>query len=165
MDGLLPGEVVRPHRNLRVLYLTYLLLVIWAGIISWLLPLAFFMPPYQTLVISTGSFLLVILILWWSGAYFRTIEYHFSSAGISWARGVFLHRSGFMPFHQIIKVDIIQGPMQRFLGIYQLKVQAGGSPADPLSGMVLKINGVTEPGRLRDYILSQQQATVAAREG
>jgi membrane protein YdbS with pleckstrin-like domain len=165
MDAFLPGEMVRPHRNLRVLYLTYLLLVIWAGILSWLLPLAFFMPPFQTLIISTGSFLLVIVILWWAGAYFRTIEYRFSSAGIYWERGVFIHRSGFMPFHLITKVDIIQGPMQRFLGISQLKVRAEGSPADPLSGTVLKINGVTEPGRLRDYILSQRQAAVAAGKG
>jgi membrane protein YdbS with pleckstrin-like domain len=156
MTVIPPEEVVRPHRNLRALYLTYLLLIIWAGVLSWLLPMAFFLPPFQTLFISTGFFLLVLFVLWWTGAYFRTIVYRFTSAGISWERGVIIHRSGLMPYHLIAKVDIIQGPIQRFFGIYLLKVHADRSYPHYSSGTVLKINGITDPERLREFILSHR---------
>ncbi len=158
------AEVVRPHRNLRALYLTYLLLIIWAGILSWLLPLAFFLPPFQTLFISGGAFLIVLMAIWWTRAFYHSIGYRFTPRGISWDRGVFIHRSGLMPFHLITKVDIIQGPIARFFGIYLLKVQAAASLPDHSYGTVLRINGVTDPGPLREYILAHRLAAVDSTE-
>jgi membrane protein YdbS with pleckstrin-like domain len=163
MTGFPAADEVRPHRNLRALYLTYLFLVIWTGVLSWLLPLAFFLPPFQTLLISGGFFLLVVLIIWWNGAYFHTIIYRFTSSGISWERGVFIHRSGLLPYHMITKLDIIQGPVSRFFGIYQLKIQAAGPSSNP-SPISVKIIGLMEPESLRDYILERQLAGGALPE-
>jgi membrane protein YdbS with pleckstrin-like domain len=156
---------VRPHRNLRALYLTYLLLVIWPGVLSWLLPLAFFLPPFQTLLFSGIFFLLVILIIGWIGAYFRTIIYRLNSSGISWERGVFINRSGFIPYHLITNLDVIQGPLSRFFGIYQIKIQAAGESLSKTSPVTMKINGLVDPKSLRDYILGlvREDGTLAEK--
>jgi membrane protein YdbS with pleckstrin-like domain len=160
MTGFNSPDEVRPHRNLRALYLTYLLLVIWAGVLSWLLPLSFLLPPFQTLLISGVLFIVVIMILLWTGAYFRTIIYRFDSSGILWERGVFIHRSGLIPYHLITNLDIVQVPISRFFGIYQLKIQAAGTSLNP-SPVTLKINGLTDPKSLRDYILGWQLGSTA----
>jgi uncharacterized membrane protein YdbT with pleckstrin-like domain len=146
---------IKPHRNLRALYLTYLLLIIWGGVLSWLLPLAFFLPPLQTLVISGGFLFVVILIIWWTGAYFRSVVYRIDTSGIVWERGVFIHRSGLIPYRLITGLDIVQGPVSRFFGIYQLKIKAGGPPSKP-APVIVRINGLMDPKALRDYILSRK---------
>jgi membrane protein YdbS with pleckstrin-like domain len=145
---------VRPHRNLRALYLTYLLFVIWAGVLSWLVPLSIVLPPFQTLFISLTLLLMVAVAVWWTGAYVRTIIYRFDSSGIWWEKGVFINRSGFIPFHLIAGVDIVQGPVYRLFGLYRLKIHVVEHSS---SAHFTYIRGLTRPEPFRDYILFQQQ--------
>jgi membrane protein YdbS with pleckstrin-like domain len=147
---------VQPHRNLRVLYLTCLLFVIWAGVLSWLVPLSLFLPPFQTLLISLGFLLLVVLTVWWTGAYVRTITYRFDPTGISWEKGVFFHRSGFISYHRIIRVDVVQGPLYRLFKLFRLKIQVV-KPSSDRSPYSVYIVGLTKPGPLRDCILIRQK--------
>lgn len=144
---------VLPGRTLRTLYVLYLLIIVWGGILPWLIPLAFFSSPLLTLEISVPLLLVIIFTLWWIGAYYRTIRYRFTPFEISWERGVWFRQTGIVPYHRITNIDIIQGPLSRFLGISHLKIQTDCSG----SATEFNMKGITEPEILREFIKMQMQ--------
>jgi hypothetical protein len=148
---------VLPGRTLRTLYIFYLLIIVWAGILPWLIPFAFFSSPLITLVISLPLLLVIVFALWWTGAYYRTIRYRFTPFEILWERGVWFRQTGIVPYRRITNIDIIQGPISRFLGISRLKVQTDGYFSDTASAAELKIDGITDPVMLREFIRKQMQ--------
>jgi hypothetical protein len=157
---------VTPGRNLRTLYILYLLIVVWAGILPWLIPLAFVSSPLLTLGVSLPMLIVIIFALWWTGAYYRTIRFRFTPLEISWERGVWFRRIGIVPYHRITTIDIIQGPLSRFLGISRLIIQTKGPAPGSSSAAELKIDGITEPEILREFIKMQmQERTSNAAEG
>ncbi len=152
-----PG-VVRPHRNLRSLYRIYLLLAVWVGILPWLLPLAFIFPPEPMLLLSGSLLMLVVFLLWWTGAFVRTIQYSFTPADIVWEHGVLLHQTGRIPYNRITSVEINQGPLSSRFGISILNIRiadaVGSKPSHEL-----KIRGIPDAGKLREYILNRMQSS------
>jgi uncharacterized protein len=156
---------ITPGRTLRTLYTLYLLILVWVGILPWLIPLAFFSSPLLTLAISLPLLLVIFFALWWIGAYYRTIRYRFTPFEISWERGVWFHQTGIVPYHRITNIDIIQGPLSRFLGISLLKVQTAGYSSGTASATELKIDGINEPEMLREFIRMQMQGTSHAADG
>jgi uncharacterized protein len=145
-----------PDRTLRTCYTIYLLIIVWGGILPWLIPLAFFSPPLLTLGVSLPLLLIIAMALWWIGAYHRSIRYRFTALEIIWERGVWFRRSGSVPYRRITAVTITRGPVYRFLGISRLTVQTDGN-ADTASPADLKIDGIAEPELLRDFIMMRMQ--------
>jgi hypothetical protein len=156
-------QEITPDRKLRLLYTIYLLIIVWGGILPWLIPLAFFSSPLHTLAISIPLLLVILCALWWIGAYHRTIRYRCTPSGISWERGVWFRQTGSVPYHRITALDITQGPISRYLGISLLKVQTPGSSAGSASTTELKIEGITEPEVLRECIMMQVQGISSPR--
>lgn len=159
-----PSEVVldvTPHRNLRTLYLVYLLFIVWGGILVWLIPLVFFIDPFQALAISVPLLAVILIAVWWTGAFYRTMHYRFTRFEIAWERGVWFRQTGIVPYHRITNIDIIQGPLSRTLGLSQLKVQTAGYSVGSASTAELKISGIREPEPVRQFIREQMQATAA----
>ena len=148
----LPGIEIRPHRNLRSLYLTYLLVAVWAGVLPWLLPASIFLPPVMVLALAIPALLLVIVFIWWTGAYCRTIIFRLTDEGITWERGVLRHHAGTIPYKRIIAMEIVQGPSPRLLGISQLKVRTEELSRGRMVNFDLKINGLTDAGSLKNAI-------------
>jgi membrane protein YdbS with pleckstrin-like domain len=146
-----------PDRTLRTCYTLYLLIIVWGGILPWLIPLAFFSSPLLTLAVSIPLLLIIAIALWWIGAYFRSIRYHFTALEIVWERGVWFRQSGIVPYRLITAVTITQGPVYRFLGISRLSVQTDGNAPGTASTMDFKIDGITEPELLRDFIITRMQ--------
>ena len=150
-----PGEVL-PHRNLMSLYRFYLLIAVWAGVLPWLIPLAFVAAPELILLFSGSLLLLVVFFIWWSGAYSRTIRYCFTPSGITWEKGVWFHQTGSFPYNRITNVEIFQGPVSRQFGISLLKIRMVGA-AGSASSSELKIRGMTDAVMLKEYILARMQ--------
>jgi uncharacterized protein len=146
-----------PDRNLRTCYTIYLLILVWGGILPWLIPLAFFSPPPLTLAVSIPLLLIITIALWWIGAYYRSIRYRFTPSEILWERGVWFRRSGIVPYRRITAITITQGPVDRFLGISRLTVQTNGNVSGTASAADLKIDGIHSPELLRDFILTRIQ--------
>jgi uncharacterized protein len=146
-----------PGRNLRTLYTLYLLILVWGGILPWLIPLAFFSSPLLTLAVSLPLLLIIVGAVLWIGAYHRSISYRFTASGILWERGVWFHRSGMVPYRRIASVTITRGPLSRFLGISRLTVQTAGNDPDTAPAADFPIDGVTEPEMLRDFIMMRMQ--------
>jgi membrane protein YdbS with pleckstrin-like domain len=155
--GDAPGMVL-PHRNLRSLYRVYLLIAVWVGILPWLLPLAFVSPPEPVLLLSVSLLVLVVFILWWIGAYSRTIKYCFTPVDIAWEQGVWFHQTGRVPYALITNAEIIQGPVSRCFGISLLRIRMADAVGAGFS-RELKIRGLTDAGMLREYILARIQSS------
>lgn len=162
-----PPEIVlevTPERNLRALYLVYLLIIVWGGILPWLVPLVFFIHPFHALAVTVPLLAIILLAVWWTRAYYRTIRYRFTRFEIAWERGVWFRQTGIVPYNRITNMDIMQGPLSRFFGLSQLKVQTAGYSAASASTAELKIDGLREPEPIRQFIREQMQAgTVASR--
>ena len=146
-----------PDRTLRTCYTLYLLIIVWGGILPWLVPLAFFSPPLLTLGVSIPLLLIIAITLWWIGAYHRSIRYRFTAFEILWERGVWFRRSGSVPYRRITAITITRGPVYRFLGISRLTIQTDGNASDTASAADLKIDGIAEPELLRDFIMMRMQ--------
>lgn len=146
---------VSPERTLRTLYTLYLLIIVWAGILPWLVPLAFFSPPFLTLGIALPLLLAIVYALWWIGAYQRSIQYRFTSSALLWKRGVWFHQNGSLLYHRITSIDIVQGPLSRLLGICRLNLSVDGNTSGPGSATVIRINGITNPESLLELIRMQ----------
>lgn len=158
-------QEITPDRKLRLLYTIYLLIIVWGGILPWLIPLAFFSSPLLTLAISIPLLLILLCALWWIGAYHRTIRYRCTPSGISWERGMWFRKTGCVPYHRITAINIEQGPISRYLGLFLLKVQTTGSSSGTASATELKIEGITEPEMLRECIRTQMQGRMHAAKG
>lgn len=141
-------RILKPDRALRTCYTLYLLIIVWVGILPWLLPLAFSSSPVLTLAISLPLLLACALTLWWIGAYFRSISYHFTASAIIWEGGVWFRRSGTVPYCRISAVTVTKGPISRFLGISRITVQT-----DTASAPDLHIDGIRDPEQLRECIM------------
>jgi hypothetical protein len=148
----LPEIVMTPHRNLRSLYLTCLLIIVWAGILPVLLIASILLPPIVILVVTLPLLMLVVGIIWWIGAYHRSILYRFTETGIRWERGVWRRQAGIVPYDQITAIDIVQGPLARLFRISDLDIRADRFPSGSVRGFLLKIRGLPEPESLRDSI-------------
>ena len=65
---------------------------------------------------------------------------------------LFLFRKS-IPLERITDVNLVQGPLMRFFGIWAMKVQTAGSPQPEAT-----LYGVREPEKVREIILSQRRA-------
>lgn len=147
-----PQRILKPDRALRTCYTLYLLIIVWVGILPWLLFLAFTSSPSLTLEVSLPLLVACAIALWWIGAYFRSISYQFTASAITGERGVWFHRGGTVPYSRISAVTVTKGPIARFLGISRMTVQT-----DTDSVPDLHLDGIREPGQLREYIMMMMQ--------
>lgn len=146
-----------PDRTLKTCYTIYLLILVWGGILPWLIPLAFFSSPLLTLAVSLPLLLIIAIALWWIGAYYRSIRYRFTAFDIVGERGVWFHRSRIVPYRRITAVTITQGPVYRILGISRIIVQTDGNGSGTEPVVDLHIDGITEPEKIRDFIMTRIQ--------
>jgi hypothetical protein len=158
MTGETPEIIqeIRPVRNLRTLYTLYLLIIVWAGVLPWLIPLAFYSPPLITLSISLPTLIIVVITLWWIGAFHRSIRYRFTNFEILWEHGIWFRKTGIIPYGRITAVETTQGPISRFLGFFCLKIRTKGNNSGNDPG-ILKIDGIQEPEILRDFIMNKRE--------
>jgi membrane protein YdbS with pleckstrin-like domain len=153
---------IRPVRNLRTLYTIYLLIIVWGGILPWLIPLAFYSPPLITLSISFPLLIIVVYTLWWIGAFHRTIRYGFTNFEIVWQHGIWFPKIGIVPYDRIAAIEITRGPLSRFLGFFCLQIQTLGGDNSGNDSGILKIDGICEPEPLRDFIMNKREEAARA---
>jgi membrane protein YdbS with pleckstrin-like domain len=158
MTGNTPEIIkeIRPVRNLRTLYTIYLLIIAWAGVLPWLIALAFYSPPLLTLSISFPVLVIVVSTLWWIRAFHRSIRYRFTNFEILWEHGIWFPKTGIVPYRRITAIEITQGPLSRFLGFFCLKIRTEGNTSGYDSG-ILKIDGIHDPKILRDFIMNKRE--------
>lgn len=146
------GVEFKPSPRFKTLLFIYLVLGILIGVLPWYLPIV----AYASIDISL--ILLIIFILpivlfttLWITKYYDSITYKLTEEEIIGKRGVWFKRIGIVPYNRITNIDIIQGPISRFLGIASIKIQTAGYSGEKSAEM--RLDGVEKADELKDLIL------------
>ncbi|CAN5677885.1 hypothetical protein BH23GEM11_BH23GEM11_07280 [soil metagenome] len=98
---------------------------------------------------------------------YRTLRYRFDEDGVSMSWGRFFERETYLTYRRIQDIQVTRGVIQRRLGLADLELQtaSGGSGAE------MKIEGIRDPDRLRDFLYERMRGAAddepdaAARAG
>jgi len=75
--------------------------------------------------------------------------------------GVFFLFRKSIPLERITDVALVQGPLLRFLGIWEMQIQTAGTG----QGCEAKLYGVLDPEKVRELILSRRHKIYAEKSG
>ncbi len=150
----------RPGRNLRLLYLIYLLFTVWFLILPWLVPVVVLAPPWIGLIASVGILVIVLFSVFWIRKFHASLIYIFSTHDITWNRGVWWHRTSIVPYNRITNIDTSQGPLMRRLGVTTLRVQTAGYSAPSGQSSEMRMYGVDDPQAIRNFFLEKIRSQV-----
>jgi membrane protein YdbS with pleckstrin-like domain len=74
----------------------------------------------------TGVLILIVIVVAWVRLYYVSMWYELRDDEMSWKRGVWLRRTGIVPYNRITNLDVIQDPVMRMLRISTLSIQIAG---------------------------------------
>ncbi len=74
------------------------------------------------LVVALSMALLVTLLVWYPGARFRRWRWWLSDLALLLERGVLVRQRSAVPYFRIQQIDVVQGPIDRLLGLATLQV-------------------------------------------
>ncbi|TAJ44320.1 hypothetical protein CUJ86_09410 [Methanofollis fontis] len=160
------GKEFKPAPSFRAYYFLSLIFVVAILVAFLILPAAITGAPlWVTLGMALATAAIAIFVGVWIPMYYRSILYHLTPTEMTWRRGVWFRQTGIVPYNRITNVDIIQGPLMRYFGISNLRIQTAGYSAQPQAE--IRILGIEEPEPLRELIMSRVRGTppVAAATG
>jgi membrane protein YdbS with pleckstrin-like domain len=152
----------KPERALRsvwivVWFITYFLAMIGA-IAPWLAETVFgahINGSLPTLIMAASFTLIMLPLLIWLPAYYRSLEYRLAADAVRGKRGVFWKRVVTVPYQKVTNIDITQGPLQRAFGIGNLHVQTAGASASQGGTAELIVYGVRDLEGLKETIMER----------
>jgi len=100
----------------------------------------------------TGVFILMVIFVAWVRLYYVSMWYELRDDEMSWKRGVWFRRTGIVPYNRITNLDVIQGPVMRWLGISTLSIQTAGYSGQAVPE--IRIEGIEHADDLRELIRS-----------
>jgi len=149
-------------------YRTYLSVVTPIVVLFILLFIVFPLAMFGIYGLVAGLVILIVaggFTLLWARLYFDTVVYNLNETEIAWRRGVWFRQTGIVPYNRITNVDILQGPVMRYFGISDLRIQTAGYSAKATAE--IRLNGIADPAPLRDMIMGyvRERPPVAAVTG
>jgi membrane protein YdbS with pleckstrin-like domain len=148
------GKEFKPAPRFKAYYFLSLIIVVVALLVFLIFPIALTGAPFRvTFSMALGTAAIALFVGAWIPLYYRSIIYHLTPTEMTWQRGVWFRQTGIVPYNRITNVDIIQGPVMRYFGISDLRIQTAGYSAQPLAE--IKLMGIEEPEPLRELIMAQ----------
>jgi hypothetical protein len=144
------------------------LLVMWKAInlVSFLILLFFplllmiFGGPLVLGILILGIWLILMLsVVLYLPAFFRSLEYSIDPDAVRLRKGVFWKRRTTVPYTKITNIDITQGPVERYYGLSKLHIQTAGASAANNPTAELMMYGIKEPEALKDEIMGRIHRT------
>lgn len=160
------GKEFKPAPRFRAYYFLSLIIVVVFLVAFAILPAIFAGAPLPVILgIALVISAIAVFVGVWIPMYYQSILYHLTPTEMTWRRGVWFRQTGIVPYNRITNVDIIQGPVMRYFGISDLRVQTAGYSAQQQAE--IKLVGIEEPEPLRELIMAQVRgrAPVAAVTG
>jgi len=150
-------RILRPSPELVRLYFLYLVIAILVAILPWYIPLLLLAPEVGS-IITIILALIVVPVVCWIPKYYSSLVYIFRDEEIECRQGVWFRMLSIVPYNRITNVDVVQGPLSRWLGIATVKVQTAGYSGQ-VSRAEAKILGVKNYEEVKEYILSKIRGT------
>jgi hypothetical protein len=110
-----------------------------------------------------GWLILMVPILLWIPAFYRSLEYIVDSDSVKMKKGVFWREHVIVPYPKITNVDVTQGPVQRMLNIGTIYVQTAGAGGTQGAQAELTLLGVRDLEGLKDTIMERVRGYTISR--
>ena len=146
--------VVRPEKEQRTMWF-----IGWA--IPFVLGLALgviLLPTVDKLIFGlclVGWLMLMLLILLWISAFYKSLEYVIDSDSIKMRKGVFWRKRVTVPYPKITNIDVTQGPVQRMFNMGTIHIQTAGASGPQGAQAELKLLEVRDLDGLKDTIMER----------
>ncbi len=95
---------------------------------------------------------IMLLILLWIPAFYRSLEYSINTDSVSGKKGVFWRRMVAIPYSKITNIDITQGPVQRWFDIGTIHCQTAGMAGPQGQKAELKLLGIKDLEDVKEMI-------------
>jgi len=110
-----------------------------------------------------GWLILMMPILLWMPAFYRSLEYVIDIDCVRMKKGVFWRKRVTVPYPKITNVDVTQGPVQRMFNIGTMHVQTAGAGGPQGRQAELKLLGVRDLDGLKDTIMERVRGYTISR--
>lgn len=159
------GKPFRPAESfVRWFQIDYLILILFLVLVAFLPAAA--ASDMNLLVLGVIAALIVIvsiIFLAWTRLYYESMVYELRVDEITWKRGVWFRRTGIVPYNRITNLDLVQGPVMRFLGISSLSIQTAGYSGQAVPE--IRIEAIEKAEELREFIRDRVRKSCRSDDG
>ena len=146
--------LVKPEKEQKTLWFVGWAIPFVLGLALWVILLLTIDKPIFSLCV-VGWLILMVPILLWIPAFYRSLEYIVDSDAVKMKKGVFWRKRVTVPYSKITNVDVTQGPVQRMLNIGTIHVQTAGAGSTQAAQAELTLLGVMDLDGLKDTIMER----------
>jgi len=146
--------VVKPEKEQKTLWFVGWAVPFVLGLILWVV-LLLTIDKFIFGLCVVGWLILMVPILLWIPAFYRSLEYVVDSDSVKSKKGVFWRERVTVPYPKITNMDVTQGPVQRMFNIGTIYVQTAGAGGAPGAQAELKLLGVRDLEGLKDTIMER----------
>ncbi len=118
---------------------------------------------------AAGEFLIllvfpgIVVFTVWTRLYYDSMTYQLREDEINWKRGVWFRRTGIVPYNRITNLDLVQGPVMRYLAISTLAIQTVGYSGQ--GAPEIRIEAIEHADELRGLIRNQVRKSCRSEDG
>lgn len=114
-------------------------------------------------IIMGAVLFILLLVLLWIPAFFRSLEYSIDTDAVSGKKGVFWRKTVTIPYYKITNIDITQGPVQRWLGIGTIHCQTAGFAGPQGQRAELRLLGLKDLEGVKEMIRANVKEFVKSK--
>lgn len=102
---------------------------------------------------------------WLSKKFFYTLTCELTNKNLKFSKGIILHIEKTIPLENIQDLAFIGGPILRYFGLTQLKIETAGGGGSSHQQNVMSIIGVNDAEKLKTLILDQRERVIRSMRG
>ena len=102
---------------------------------------------------------------WLSKKFYHTLTCELTNKNLRFSKGIILHIEKTIPLENIQDLAFIGGPILRYFGLTQLKIETAGGGVSSHQQNVMSIIGVNDAEKLKTLILDQRERVIRSMRG
>jgi len=146
--------VLKPENEQKTLWLIDWAIPFIIGLVVWVI-LALFVERVVFGICLAGWLIVMLLILLWIPAFYKSLEYVIDSDSVKAKAGVFWRKNVTIPYTKVTNLDVTQGPIERMFDIGTIHVQTAGAGGQQGAKAEQKLVGIRNLVGLKDTILER----------
>ena len=146
--------VLKPENEQKTLWIIDWAIPFVIGLIVWVI-LALFVERVVFGICLAGWLIVMLLILLWIPAFYKSLEYVIDSDSVKAKAGVFWRKHVTIPYTKVTNLDVTQGPIERIFDIGTIHVQTAGAGGQQGAKAEQKLVGIRNLVGLKDAILER----------
>ncbi len=146
--------VLKPENEQKTLWIIDWAIPFVIGLIV-LVILTLFVERVVFGICLAGWLIVMLLILLWIPAFYKSLEYVIDSDSVKAKAGVFWRKNVTIPYTKVTNLDVTQGPIERIFDIGTIHVQTAGAGGQQGAKAEQKLVGIRNLVGLKDAILER----------